>query len=144
MKKALLAIIAVFTILIVAACGSGGSNSEVVVESKAGNITKEECYDQLKAEHGEEVLQSMITFLLLAEPYKITDEHVYAELEKVKEAVGDDYEMILKNQGLTEETVKTDIRNGLIIEAAYTDGVEVTDEEIKNRYERMKTELKAR
>src|SRR5699024_10249437 len=42
------------------------------------------------------------------------------------------------------ETVKTDIRNGLIIEAAYTDGVEVTDEEIKNRYERMKTELKAR
>lgn len=144
MKKALLAIIAVFTILIVAACGSGGSNSEVVVESKAGNITKEEFYDQLKAQHGEEVLQSMITFLVLAETYKITDEQVNAELEKVKESVGDDYEMILENQGLTEETVKTDIRNGLIIEAAYTDGVEVTDEEIKNRYERMKTELKAR
>lgn len=144
MKKTLLAIIAVFTVLIVAACGSGSSNSEVVVESKAGNITKEEFYDQLKAQHGDEVLQSMITFLVLAETYEITDEQVNAELEKVKETVGDDYEMILQNQGLTEETVKTDIRNGLIIEAAYTDGVEVTDEEIKTRYERMKTELKAR
>lgn len=143
MKRTLLAIIAVFTILIVAACGSGGS-SEVVVESKAGNITKEEFYEQLKAQHGEEVLQSMITFLVLAETYEISDEEVNAELEKVKETVGDDYEMILQNQGLTEETVKTDIRNGLIIEAAYTDGVEVTDEEIKTRYERMKTELKAR
>lgn len=144
MKKTLLAIVAVLTVLFVAACGSANSNSEVVVKSKAGDITQEEFYEQLKSQHGEEVLQSMITFLVLSETYEISDEQVNAELEKVKETVGEDYEMILESQGLTEEAVKNDIKNGLIIEAAYTDGVEVTDEEVKTRYERMKTELKAR
>src|SRR5699024_10652746 len=142
MKRTLLAIVTIITVLTIAACGS--TNSDVVVETKAGNISKEEFYDQLKAQNGAEVLQSMITFVVLSDIYEVTDEEVEAELEKVKESVGDDYEMILESQGLTEDSLKTDIKNGLIIEAAYTDGIEVTDEEIQKHYDRMKTEVNAR
>lgn len=142
MKRTLLAIVTVLSVLVVAACGSG--DSEVVVETNSGDITKEEFYEQLKSESGAEVLQSLITFVVLSDIYEITDKQVEEELEKVKESVGDDYEMILQTQGLTEDALKADIKNGLLIEAAYTDGIEVTDEEIEKHYERMSTELKAR
>jgi len=142
MKRTLLAIVTVLSVLVVAACGSG--DSEVVVETNSGDITKEEFYEQLKSESGAEVLQSLITFVVLSDIYEVTDKQVEEELEKVKESVGDDYEMILQTQGLTEDALKSDIKNGLLIEAAYTDGIEVTDEEIEKHYERMSTELKAR
>lgn len=142
MKRTLLAIVTVLSVLVVAACGSG--DSEVVVETNSGDITKEEFYEQLKSESGAEVLQSLITFVVLSDIYEVTDKQVEEELEKVKESVGDDYEMILQTQGLTEDALKADIKNGLLIEAAYTDGIEVTDEEIEKHYERMSTELKAR
>src|SRR5699024_5677014 len=142
MKRTLLTILAILSVLLVAACGGG--DSEVVVETNSGNITKEEFYEQLKTENGAEVLQTLITFVVLSDAYEVTDKQVEEELEKVKESVGDDYEMILQSQGLTEDELKADIKNGLLIQAAYTDGIEVTDEEIEKHYERMSTELKAR
>ncbi|HZW68442.1 MAG TPA: peptidylprolyl isomerase [Pseudogracilibacillus sp.] len=142
MKRTLLTILAILSVLLVAACGGG--DSEVVVETNSGNITKEEFYEQLKTENGAEVLQTLITFVVLSDAYEVTDKQVEEELEKVKESVGDDYEMILQSQGLTEDALKADIKNGLLIQAAYTDGIEVTDEEIEKHYERMSTELKAR
>lgn len=142
MKKSLLAIVALFTVLTVAACGS--TDSKVVVETSAGNITQDEFYEELKTQSGAEVLQTMITFVVLSDMYDVSDADVEAELEQVKESVGDDYEVILQSQGLTEEALKADIKNGLLIEAAYTDGIEVSDEEIETYYERMSTEVKAR
>lgn len=142
MKKTLLAIVAVFTVLTVAACGS--TDSDTVVETSAGDITKDEFYEELKTQSGAEVLQTMITFVVLSDIYEVTDADVEAELEQVKESVGDDFEVILQTQGLTEDALKADIKNGLLIEAAYTDGIEVSDEEIEKHFERMSTELNAR
>lgn len=142
MKRTILAIVALITILTIAACGS--TDSEIVVETSAGDITKDEFYEELKTQNGAEVLQTMITFIVLSNEYEVTDDEIDAELEQLKESLGDDYEMILESQGFTEEDVKEDIKNTLLFEAAYTDGVEVTDEEIEKYYERMSTELKAR
>lgn len=142
MKRMLLTVVLAFTIMTVAACGS--TDPEVIVETDAGNITQEEFYEELKTQSGAEVLQTMITFVVLSDMYDISDEDVDAELEELKESVGEDYEVILQSQGLTEEALKADIKSGLLIEAAYTDGIEVSDEEIETYYERMSTELKAR
>lgn len=142
MKRTILLVITVLTVLTIAACNSG--DTEVIVKSKAGNITKEQFYNELKAQGGADVLRNLITFTVLADHYEVTDAQVEEELEKIKESVGDDYETILESQGLTEDSLKQDIKNGLLIEAAYTDGIEVTDEEIKTHYERMKYEIKAR
>lgn len=142
MKRVLLLVISILTILAITACSSG--DSEVIVKSKAGNITKEEFYNELKSQGGADVLRNMITFIVLSDHYEVTEEQIKEELEKIKESVGDEYESLLEQQGLTEDVLKQDIKNGLLIEAAYTDGIEVTDEEIKTHYERMKYEIKAR
>lgn len=143
MKKLWSFISIVSLLFILSACGSD-NDPDVVVKTKVGNITKEEFYEQLKAQGGAEVLQKMITNIVLADKYEISDEQVEAELEKIKESVGEDYEAILEAQGLTEEALKQEIRNGLLQEAVYTDGIEVTEEEMKTHYERMKKEIKAR
>ncbi|HLS22659.1 MAG TPA: peptidylprolyl isomerase [Pseudogracilibacillus sp.] len=142
MKRAIIAIVAIVMMLTIAACDS--TDQEVVVETKAGNITKEEFYEQLKDHSGAEVLQSMITFVVLSDIYEVTDEEVNEELERLKESVGDEYEEILEAQNITEDDLKADIRNGLIIDKAYTEGIEVTDEEIEKYYERMNLEINAR
>ena len=41
------------------------------------------------------------------------------------------YEEVLEMQGLTEDDLKKDIKKSLLQEAAVTEGIEVTDEEIK-------------
>ena len=142
MKRAIIAIVAIVMMLTIAACDS--TDQEVVVETKAGNITKEEFYEQLKDHSGAEVLQSMITFVVLSDIYEVTDEEVNEELERLKESVGDEYEEILEAQNITEDDLKADIRNGLIIDKAYTEGIEVTDEKIEKYYERMNLEINAR
>jgi len=142
MKRAIIAIVSIVMMLTIAACSS--TDQEVVVETKAGNITKEEFYEQLKDHSGAEVLQSMITFVVLSDIYEVTDEEVNEELERLKESVGDEYEEILEAQNITEDDLKADIRNGLIIDKAYTEGIEVTDEEIEKYYERMNLEINAR
>lgn len=142
MKKTWLTIVSILTILTISACGS--NDSKVIVETKAGNITQEEFYEELKKQNGAEVLQAMITFKVLSDKYEVTDDEVKEELEQLKESVGEEFDEILEAQNITEDDLKADIRNGLIIDKAYTDGIEVTDEEIKTFYERMNVEINAR
>ena len=47
-------------------------------------------------------------------------------------------------QGLTEDDLKNDIKKSLLQEAAITDGIEISDEEIEQYYERMQIEIEAR
>src|SRR5690625_1179730 len=143
MKRVILMIAALITIISLAACG-GNNDSEVVVKTKAGNITKDEFYEELKLQNGAEVLRNMITFIVLADHYEVTEDQVNEELEKIKESVGDEFNDILVAQGLTEQSIKNEIKNGLLLEAAYTDGIEISDEELQTYYERMKHEIKAR
>src|SRR5699024_8748852 len=45
---------------------------------------------------------------------------------------------------LNEDDLKEDIRKSLLQQAAITEGIEVTDEEVKEYYNNMKTEIEAR
>lgn len=143
MKKLWTTISIIFIVLVLAACGSS-KDPEVVVKSKVGEITKDEFYEQLKLQGGADVLRTMITNIVLANEYEITDEQIEEEYNKIKETVGEDFEAVLESQGLTEDSLKAEIKNGLLQEAVYTDGIEITDEEMKTYYERMKKEIKAR
>lgn len=124
------------------ACGT--NSSEIVVETDAGNITKEEFYEELKARSGAEVLRELVTFTVLADKYEVTDEQIDEELERLKDQVGENFDEILSMQGITEDDLKNDIRKSLLQEAAITDGIEVSEEEIEEYYERMKIEIEAR
>ena len=144
MKKLALAAMLSAGIFTLAACSSNEADSEKVVESTAGDITKEEFYEQLKDRNGEAVLSEMVTLNVLEDKYEVTDEQVDAEIEAAKEQFGDQFEMVLQQSGFPdEEAYREVVYISLLQEAALTEDVEVTDEEIQERYDRMGTEIDA-
>lgn len=143
MKKIALAVTLSASLLGLAACGSGNADPEVVVKSKAGDIKKEDFYQQMKNRTGESVLKEMVVTKVLEDKYKVTDKEVNAELKKIKDELGDNYKSALEQQGMTEKELKESLRLNLLQTDAVTDGVKVKEADIKKQYDRMKTEIKA-
>lgn len=142
MKKVIIATTLSLSLFGLAACGS--NNSDTVAETKAGNVTKDELYDELVASNGAEALKKLITLKVLEDKYDVSEKDVDKELETVKEQVGEEFDQVLAMQGLTEDELKTDIKTSLLQEQAITDGVEIDEEEMKEHYERMNKEIDAR
>ena len=98
----------------------------------------------MKTSVGDQAIQILMIEKVLADKYEVTDDEVEAEFKKNKEEMGDTFDQFLEQNNQTEESYKKVIRLNLLQEKALTDGVEVTDEEIQQQYERQGTELNAR
>ncbi|WP_058308265.1 peptidylprolyl isomerase [Gracilibacillus massiliensis] len=143
MKKLAITATVAASIFALSACSSE-EDSETVVETGSGDITKEEFYEELKSANGGQVLQQMVLETILEENYEISDEEVDSEIETFKEQYGEQFEMVLTQSGYEDEDAfREDLRINLLQEKAATEDIEVTDEEIQNRYERMQTNLVA-
>lgn len=126
-----------------AAC-SNSSDPDVVVETDAGDISQEEFYNALKEQQGEQVLDTLVTMKVLEDNYEVTDEEIDKEVDTFKDQLGDQFDMWMQQQGFNdEESFRNIIRMSLLQEKAASEGVEVTDEEMQERYDRMKTEIEA-
>ncbi|CDQ21115.1 foldase protein PrsA [Halobacillus karajensis] len=144
MKKIAITAALAASVFTLSACSSNADESEPVVETKDGEVTKEEFYEELKSQYGEQVLQTLVMKEILANNYKVSDEEVNKELETIKEQYGDNFETILQQNGFSnEDEFKETVRMSLLQEKAASEGIEVTEEEMKNYYERMKTEVQA-
>ncbi|WP_095022008.1 peptidylprolyl isomerase PrsA [Bacillus thuringiensis] len=135
MKKAMLALAAT-SVIALSACGT--SSSDKIVTSKAGNITKEEFYDQMKTQAGKQVLNNMVMEKVLIKNYKVEDKDVDKKFDEMKKQYGDQFDTLLKQQGIKEETIKTGVRAQLAQEKAIEKTI--TDKELKENY---KPEIKA-
>ncbi|MEC2499571.1 peptidylprolyl isomerase PrsA [Bacillus cereus] len=135
MKKAMLALAAT-SVIALSACGT--SSSDKIVTSKAGDITKEEFYDQMKTQAGKQVLNNMVMEKVLIKNYKVEDKDVDKKFDEMKKQYGDQFDTLLKQQGIKEETIKTGVRAQLAQEKAIEKTV--TDKELKENY---KPEIKA-
>ncbi|WP_226576714.1 peptidylprolyl isomerase [Halobacillus litoralis] len=144
MKKVAITAALAASVFTLSACSSNADDSEVVVETSGGEITKEEFYQELKSQNGEQVLQSLVMKEVLSNKYEVSDEAVNKELETLKEQYGDQFEMVLQQSGFSDEDeFKETIRLSLLQEKAASEGIEISEEEMKQYYERMKTEVKA-
>lgn len=145
MKKSVLALTLAASVLALSACSddNASKDSDVIVTSKSGDITKNELYEEMKASVGKEALQVLILEKVLADEYEVTDKEVTAQFDKEKEAAGESFAAGLEQQGQTEESYKKYIRLNLLQEKAL-DAIKVSDEDIKAQYENMKVELNAR
>lgn len=141
MKKIILSALLAVGLIGLTACGGG--NSEAVVKTDAGDITKEEFYQELKTKYGDEVLTELVTMTVLDDKYDVSEDEIDAELESIKEQIGDDFEQTLAAQNLTEEDLRDDIENGLLQEAAMTEDIEVTDEEVETYFENQGYQIEA-
>jgi foldase protein PrsA len=144
MKKSILTLSLAASVLALAACSDSGSGDEVIVESKVGDITQQDLYEEMKTSVGDQALQILMIEKVLADKYEVTDKEVDAEYKKSEEEMGESFEQFLAQNNQTEESYKKVIRLNLLQEKALTDGVEVSDEEIQAQYERKGTELNAR
>lgn len=120
------------------------NESEIIVETSAGNITKEEVYQHILDRHGEEIIREMTTFKILSDAYTIEEKEIERELELAKEQLGEQYEMFLQQQGINnEEAFRRIIHLGLLQEKAAGEGIEITEEQMKAAYEKKITEVDA-
>ncbi|AKG05018.1 MULTISPECIES: peptidylprolyl isomerase [Salimicrobium] len=143
MKKAVLTTILATSVFTLAACSSDDS-SETVAETANSEITKEEFYNELKNKHGEEVLQQLVTNEVLTEKYDVSDEAVQKEVDALKEQYGDQFDQALESSGFEDvDAFKETIRQSLLQEQAAAETVDISEKEMKDYYERMKTEVQA-
>ncbi|RNF39415.1 peptidylprolyl isomerase [Planococcus salinus] len=145
MKKSILTLSLAASVLALSACSDNGSgDSEVVVSSEVGDITKDDLYEEMKTSVGKQAVQILMIEKVLSDQYEVTEEEVDEEFESNKEQMGESFEQFLAQNNQTEESYRKVIRLNLLQEKALTEDVEVTDEEIEAQYERQGTELNAR
>ncbi|WP_257141351.1 peptidylprolyl isomerase PrsA [Bacillus toyonensis] len=126
------------SIVLLSACGTP---SEKIVISKAGDITKEEFYAEMKQKVGKLVLQNMVMEKVFIKNYKVDEKEVDKKFDETKKQAGDQFDTLLKQQGMTEETFKSTIRVSLAREKAIEK--EITDKDLKEKFEDYKKEVKA-
>lgn len=144
MKK--LAIAALFSVGLfgLVACSSDSSDSdpEVVAKTEIGEITKDDFYEELKDLAGESVIQNLIITQILADEYgEVTDEDIDDKIEELKDQYGPQYPMWLQQQGVQDDesdAFRKQISFAALQEKALYDGIEVSDEEIEEKFDEMK------
>ncbi|ACJ34644.1 Parvulin-like peptidyl-prolyl isomerase (molecular chaperone) [Anoxybacillus flavithermus WK1] len=124
--------------LALSACNNG---SDVVVETKEGNITKEELYNEMKERYGKDVLRDLVHEKVLSKKFKVTDEELNKEIENLKEMYGIQYDLAVQQNG--EEAIRDMVKLDLLRQKAAMEDIKVTDEELKKYYNEYKPKVKA-
>ncbi len=142
MKKWMLSLTLATGVLALTACS--GASGDVVVQSEAGDITKDDLYNAMKDKVGQNVLQELLYTQVLSDKYEVTDKEVDAKVKEMKDQLGENFEMALLQSGFEDETaLKETLKTNILIEKAVLK--DITDEDVKKYYEEnYKPEIKAR
>ncbi|MDY0396012.1 peptidylprolyl isomerase [Virgibacillus halophilus] len=98
----------------------------------------------MKDQYGENVLQEMVIVKVLGDKYNVSDKEVDKKVKTIKDQLGDQFQGYLQQQGYADEKdFRNQVKNSLLMEKAIFSNVKVTDKEMKEQYNRMKTDLKA-
>ena len=139
MKKTVLALTLAAS-LGLAACSD--SANDVVLTSTYGDITQEDFYKEMKNLAGTTFLEQIMIEKILNDKYDVSKEDVDAEFEEVKEQFGDRFEAALADSGMTEDTLRANIKFNQLRVKAIEDSI--TDEDIQAYYDQASHELKGR
>ena len=119
-------------ILSLTACN--GDSSDLIVESKVGNITKDEFYGEMKDMAGQAVLQQMVYEKVLSDKYEVSDKELDEKIAEFKEQYGETF--YLQNGFESEEAFKEDyLKLNLLLERAIN--ADVKEEDVKKYYEEV-------
>ncbi|MCC3355428.1 peptidylprolyl isomerase [Bacillus sp. REN16] len=127
MKKSIIALTAAVGIFGLSACNNA-DDSAVLVESKAGNVTKEELYDAMKDQAGAVILKDLVYTKVLSEKYEITDKELDAKYKEMQAALGAQFDAIVEQNG--EDFVRELLKSDMLKEKAALDEVEVKAGEV--------------
>ncbi|SIT90894.1 peptidylprolyl isomerase [Edaphobacillus lindanitolerans] len=142
MKKSIWAATIAASVLSLSAC-SNNAGEEAIVTSKAGDITQQEFYNEMKSSVGEQALSLMVIQKVLEDNYDVDKKEIDKEFKKSKEEMGDSFDAFLAQNGYNEDSYKDMMYLNKLQQAALTDGVKVSDKEIDTYIDRAKTEIHA-
>lgn len=127
---------------------SASDNADVVAVVNGQPITRLEFYNRLEEMAGEQVLDQIITEMVIAQAEQsrgvpVSDEEVQAELDRIIESIGSEeaFYAELERYGITLERLLYEIRLDLILTKLSRQGVEISDEEIAAFFEANKAHL---
>lgn len=145
--KNIIKIAAVLSLLfLLGACSTltSGKEPELLVKTEYGNISKDDLFNEVaNSERGKELIQKLVYMQILKGKYKVSDKEVNQRVEEIKEQVGEkeEFTMFLQKQGFNnEDELKDYIEQSLYFFKATTEGMEVSDKQIKDYYEQHKNE----
>lgn len=144
MRKIVLAIALTSSIFALVACNKEAANDEVLATTKAGNITKEDLYKEMKDSIGVEVFENLILKKAIENEFTISDEELQEAIEKQKDPYGDSFDSYLDQNNYTEDYFNKQVELALFQQKLIQSLDDVTEEEAKAEYEKMKTEIHAR
>ena len=125
------------------ACSNG--DSEKIVETKAGDITKDEFYTAMKDRYGDAIIKELVYEKVLSKKYSVTDKEVNDKLAEIKKQMGANFQMALQSSGYkTEDDFKSALKLDLLQKKAAIADIKVTEKEIKDAYQKTQPEIKAR
>jgi foldase protein PrsA len=127
---------------------SSSSSDEVVAEVNDVKITKEEFYDYLVSQSGDEALNALILDKIIEleleeNNIEISQDQIDAEYQAAVEAYGDEatMEQALAYYGFTKDEFLKNIKMNLSIEALIEPSITITDEEIEAYFEENKDDF---
>lgn len=141
MKKTVLSLTLAASILALGACSN--AEDKALVTSKIGDISVADFNETAKNLVGPSLIQQMVTEKVLADKYKVTDDEIQEQFDATKAQFGDSFAQALEQNGLTEDSLKENIRLTILQDKALKDQA-IKDEDVKKYYEQMKIELNGR
>ncbi|HZK25403.1 MAG TPA: peptidylprolyl isomerase [Oscillospiraceae bacterium] len=124
--------------------------SEVVATVNGEKITKNDLYEAFVANGGGTVLDQLISERVVAQAaaksgIKVTDAEVQQEIDQLIEksyyGMKEYFDQALTQYGITEETLKENIRNELLLSAIVRSKIEVTEAEVEEYFKENQAEF---
>jgi foldase protein PrsA len=145
MRKIMLALTFTASILALSACSDNNAkDNEVIATTKAGSVTKADLYNEMKGSVGAQAFENLILKKAISNEYEVSDKELKAAIEEQKESYGENFEAFLKQQNWTEEFFEQQVELKVLNEKLIENLDEITEEQIKAEYEKMKREVHAR
>ncbi|NLR09912.1 MULTISPECIES: peptidylprolyl isomerase PrsA [Lactobacillaceae] len=139
MKKWFIALAGLLLTVTLAGCGN-----QTVATTSGGKITESAYYSSLKGtSSGKQVLQQMILNKVLEKQYgsKVSKSAVTKQFNTYKTQYGSSFKSVLSQSGMTESSLKTEIRSNLLLKEAVKDNVTVTDAQYKKQFKSYEPEV---
>lgn len=143
LKKLLMSLMALTLAFTLAACSGSGSSKDVVVKMDSGDITKDDLYKEMKETSGDQIVQNLAFKKMLEDKYDVSDE-LDKQVKKAKDQVGDEdkFKSALEQQGYdSEDQFRDSLKQQLLMKKATTDGVKVSDKDMKKYYKKNKDQF---
>ncbi len=144
MKKWVKIVSAATIALTLTACNNNNAANDVtnVVETKDGNVTKDEFYKALKQRVGKQVLTDLVEEKVLGKKFTVSQEEIDVEMNAIKQQYGEEAITNAIKDG-QKNAIDSMIKLTILRTKATAQNIKITEEEMKKFYEDESKQIRA-